>query len=99
MCIRVCAAKAIAIRCALFTVCGYGPNHEAVMSQAAQQQAAIATGEIGTPDQIRMQARDGAQVLKRLSALMVRNSQNLNPQVVTLFSADVAQLSSGLGAR
>lgn len=67
------------------------------MSQAAQQQAAIATGPIGTPDQVRMQARDGAQVLKNLAALMVGNS-NANPQVVAAFTADTAQLTSGLDA-
>ena len=69
-----------------------------MLSQAAQQQAAIATGPIGTPDQVKMQARDGAKVLKGLSALMVRNSQKLNPQLVALFTADSAQVSSGLDA-
>jgi hypothetical protein len=45
-----------------------------------------------------MQARDGAKVLKGLSAFMVGNSQKLNPQLVALFTADSAQVSSGLDA-
>jgi hypothetical protein len=80
----------------LLTACG--PNREAVMSQAAQQQASIATGGIGNPDEVRSQARDGAQVLKGLSAFMARNPRNLNPNVVAAFTADMAQLSSGLDA-
>lgn len=96
--VRRLANSVYAISGALLLLCGCGPNRQAALSEAGQQQVAIATGAIGTPDQVRSQARDGAKVLKGLSALAEGNSQKLNPQVVTLLTTDNAQLSSGLDA-
>ncbi len=57
----------------------------------------MATGAIGTEDQVRSQARDGARMLKELSAELVRNPpKGANPQVVGGFTADAAEVSAGL---
>ena len=57
----------------------------------------MATGAIGTEDQVRSQARDGARMLKELSAELVRNPpKGANPQVVGVFTADAAEVSAGL---
>jgi hypothetical protein len=83
----------------LFLLYGCGPNQKAVLSRAAQQQVTIATGSIGTEDQIRTQARDGARMLKDLSAALVRDPpKGANPQVVAAFTADMAEVSAGLDA-
>jgi hypothetical protein len=82
----------------LFLLYGCGPNRKAALSKAAQEQATIATGSIGTKDQIRAQARDGAHLLKEISAALVRNPPKGNQQAVQLFTTDAAEVSAGLDA-
>jgi len=78
-------------------ICGCGPNRSAALGEAARQQASLATGPIGTEDQVRAQARDGAKMLKELSAELVRNPpKGANPQVVGVFTTDAAEISAGL---
>jgi hypothetical protein len=78
-------------------ICGCGPNRSAALGEAAKQQASLATGAIGSEDQVRSQARDGARLLKELSAGIVRNPpKGANPQVVGVFTADAAEVSAGL---
>lgn len=80
-----------------FLTWGCGPNRSAALGEAARQQASLATGPIGTEDQVRSQARDGARMLKELSAELVRNPpKGANPQVVGVFTADAAEVSAGL---
>lgn len=70
-----------------------------MLGAAAQQQASLATGAIGTEDQVRAQARDGARMLKDLSAGLVRNPpKGANSQVVAGFTTDAAEISAGLDA-
>ena len=68
------------------------------MSQAARQQAAIATGPIGTPDEVRQLVRTGAQVLHEISASIARDPEKVSPQIVAMLAADTAEVSSGLDA-
>jgi len=80
-------------------ICGCGPNRSAVVGAAAQQQASTATAAIRTPDQIRAEARNGSNILKELSAGLVRNPpKGANPQVVGIFLLDAAEISAGLDA-
>jgi hypothetical protein len=92
-------SKALLLGWVCFLICGCGPNRSAALGEAARQQASLATGAIGTEDQVRGQARDGARMLKELSAQLVRNPpKGASPQVVGGFTSDAAEISAGLDA-
>ncbi len=76
---------------------GCAPDRSQWMEQAASQQAQIATGGIGSQQEVRTQARQGAGLLRGLSAMMLKNPQ-ISSHVATAFQADCTQLSSGLDA-
>src|SRR5260370_31522822 len=90
-------AQVLVLSWMCFLISGCGPNRSAALGEAARQQASLATGAIGTEDQVRAQARDGARMLKDLSAELVGSPpKGTNPQVVAGFTADAAEISAGL---
>jgi hypothetical protein len=82
----------------LFVLSGCAPNRAQWMAQAAQQQAKVATGPIGTPDTVRTQAAQGAAVLNALAANIASNPPAGSKQVASAFVNDAAEISSGLRA-
>lgn len=74
------------------------PNRAQWMAQAAQQQAKVATGPIGSPDTVRAQAAQGAAILNALAADIASNPPAGKQQVASEFVNDAGEISSGLRA-
>jgi hypothetical protein len=75
------------------------PNRSERMQQAARQQASVATGGIGNPQEVRRQAADASSLLDKLSAT-VQSHMPQGPQqpVAQQFVIDSLEISSGLRA-
>lgn len=81
----------------LLNVPGCAPNRADWIAQAANQEAKSATSSIGNVQEVRIQARQGAAMLKNLSAMVLKDPHS-NAQLAALFDRYCAQLSSGLDA-
>jgi hypothetical protein len=94
---RLNRARLAGLLVVLMGVSACAPNREQWMAQAATHEAQVATGTIGSEQEVRTQARQGASVLKGLSALVLKDP-HASAQVSAAFGRDCAQLSSGLDA-
>jgi hypothetical protein len=74
------------------------PNRNQWMSQAATQQATLATESIGDVQRVKAQAREGAAVLNGLAAAAQKKAPAGNQQVAAAFARDAVEVSSGLQA-
>ena len=74
------------------------PNRAQWMAQAAQQQAKVATGPIGSPDTVRAQAAQGSAMLNLLAANIASHPPAGKQQVASAFVSDAGEISSGLRA-
>ncbi|MBV8137744.1 MAG: hypothetical protein JO121_19265 [Deltaproteobacteria bacterium] len=83
---------------ALINLPSCAPNRGQWMSQAANQQAKVATDQIGTVEDVKAQARQAAQLLNGLSAAALNKPPGGNQQVAQAFADDVSEVSSGLQA-
>jgi hypothetical protein len=82
----------------LISVPGCAPNRNQWMSQAATQQAALATESIGDVQRVKAEAREGAAMLNGLSAAAQNKPPAGNQQVASAFASDATEVSSGLQA-
>ncbi len=75
---------------------GCAPNRNEWMAKSASQQAITATSDIGTIQQVRTQAGQGAQALNALAAAFVKNPPKGNLQVALAFANDADEVSAAL---
>src|SRR5215469_9743001 len=80
----------------IVAVPGCAPNRNQWMAQSASQQATIATSDIGTIQQVRTQAGQGAQLLNALAAAAMKNPPKGNLQAAQTFANDAEEVSAGL---
>src|SRR5579864_5442908 len=83
---------------ALIDLPGCAPDRSQWMSQAASQQAKVATNQIGSVEEVRTEARQAAGLLNGLAASALKNPPAGNQQVASAFSSDAMEVSSGLRA-
>jgi hypothetical protein len=74
------------------------PNRGQWMSQAAKQQAKLATSQIGSVEEVKAQARQAAGLLNALAEAALSKPPAGNQQVASAFSHDALEVSSGLQA-
>lgn len=79
-------------------VAGCAPNRAEWMSQAAQQQAKLATGPIGNEQEVKVESRQGALMVNSLAADLSKAAQGSQQQIAQAFAQDTAQISGGLDA-
>ena len=78
---------------------GCAPDRAQWMAQAANQEAGTATAEIGNPQEVKSQAKAGAEMLRQMAALMQKSaSTRKQQQIASSFGQDTDQLAAGLDA-
>jgi hypothetical protein len=82
---------------ALVDVPGCAPDRSQWMSQAADQQAKVATGQIGSVDEVKAEAQ-GAGLLNGLAAAALKKPSASNMRVAAAFASDAFEVSAGLQA-
>lgn len=83
---------------ALFNVPGCAPDRSQWMSQAADQQAKVATSQIGSVEEVKAEARQAAELLNGLAAAALNKPPAGNQKVASAFSSDAFEISAGLRA-
>jgi hypothetical protein len=82
----------------LSALVGCGPNRAQVMGNAAQSEAKTATAPIGSEDEVRSEAGQGALILTRLSAAIAANPPKGQQQAAISFVREAAEIADGLRA-
>lgn len=78
---------------------GCAPNRAEWMAEAAHQEAASATSEMGNEQEVKAQARTGSEILRRMAALMLKDaSGSKQQQMAAAFGQDTDQVTAGLDA-
>lgn len=95
---RDCRPIAVAIFLAAF-FCGCGPNRAEWMAKAAKNEATAATEDMGTPDQIRIQAKAEAILINSMATSIYSNMDRYSDKeraVYLPFAQSAMEVASGL---